>query len=108
LECSGTRSKSKKSVAGAKIRAFNLLHPGASSKVGLSEAPGENSHRQDEPDKKGPRVKTTILSFLIALSATAAGAASYPAHPQTSPEITAADISARVKAISDNAFEGRG
>ena len=57
---------------------------------------------------KGPGVKTTILSFLIALAVTAAGAASYPAHPQTSPEITAADISARVKAISDDAFEGRG
>jgi Zn-dependent M28 family amino/carboxypeptidase len=53
-------------------------------------------------------VKTTILSVVIALAATAAGAASYPAHPQTSPEITAADISARVKAISDDAFEGRG
>ena len=54
-------------------------------------------------------MKTTILSFLIALAATAAAAsAPYPAHPQTSPEITAADISARVKAISDDAFEGRG
>ena len=54
-------------------------------------------------------MKTTILSFLIALAATAAAASGpYPAHPQTSPEITAADISARDKAISDDAFEGRG
>ena len=51
-------------------------------------------------------MKTTILSFLIALAAAASGP--YPAHPQTSPEITAADISARDKAISDDAFEGRG
>jgi Zn-dependent M28 family amino/carboxypeptidase len=33
---------------------------------------------------------------------------SYPAHPSTSPEIKAADIAARDKAISDDAFEGRG
>jgi Zn-dependent M28 family amino/carboxypeptidase len=32
----------------------------------------------------------------------------YPAHPVTSPEIKAADIAARDKAISDDAFEGRG
>jgi Zn-dependent M28 family amino/carboxypeptidase len=53
-------------------------------------------------------VKTTILSFLIASAAAAVASGSYPAHPQTSPEITAADISARVKAISDDTFEGRG
>ena len=52
-------------------------------------------------------MKTPILSFLIALAATAAPP-HYPAHPPTSPEITAADISARVKAISDDAFQGRG
>src|SRR5205809_757318 len=34
--------------------------------------------------------------------------ATFPAHPQTTPEITAADISARDKAISDDVFEGRG
>jgi len=37
----------------------------------------------------------------------AASAASYPAHPATSPEITAADLSARDRAIADDAFEGR-
>jgi Zn-dependent M28 family amino/carboxypeptidase len=37
-----------------------------------------------------------------------AAPAPYPAHPSTSPEITAADIAARVKAVADDAFEGRG
>jgi len=44
---------------------------------------------------------------LLALTL-AATAASYPGHPTTSPDITAADLSARDKAISDDAFEGRG
>ena len=49
-------------------------------------------------------------SFLLALAiaAPAAALAAYPGHPVTSPDITAADISARDKAISDDAFEGRG
>jgi len=34
--------------------------------------------------------------------------ADYPGHPSTTPDINAADISARDKAISDDAFEGRG
>ncbi len=42
---------------------------------------------------------------LIALPALAAG---WPAHPTTSPDIDAADLSARDKAISDDAFQGRG
>jgi Zn-dependent M28 family amino/carboxypeptidase len=37
-----------------------------------------------------------------------AAAAQYPAHPVTTPEITAADVSARDKAISDDTFQGRG
>jgi Zn-dependent M28 family amino/carboxypeptidase len=37
-----------------------------------------------------------------------AAPAPYPAHPSTSPGITAADIAARDKAIADDAFEGRG
>jgi Zn-dependent M28 family amino/carboxypeptidase len=32
----------------------------------------------------------------------------FPPHPTTSPEITAADLSARDKAISDDIFQGRG
>ena len=36
------------------------------------------------------------------------GRPDYPGHPTTTPEITAADISARDKAMADDAFEGRG
>ncbi|GAA0538331.1 Zn-dependent M28 family amino/carboxypeptidase [Rhizomicrobium palustre] len=36
------------------------------------------------------------------------GAAPYPGHPATTPDINGADILARDKAISDDAFEGRG
>src|SRR5580692_7036623 len=32
----------------------------------------------------------------------------YPGHPVTTPDINAADLSARDKAISDDAFQGRG
>ena len=53
-------------------------------------------------------MKRMLFSILLAFGATAAAAATYPGHPATVPEITAADISARDKAISDNAFEGRG
>ncbi len=52
----------------------------------------------------------SVLAFafgLTALSATALAAA-YPGHPTTTADINAADISARDKAISDDAFEGRG
>jgi len=38
----------------------------------------------------------------------AAAPAKYPAHPVTSADILAADVLARDKAISDDAFEGRG
>ncbi|MBV8450677.1 MAG: M28 family peptidase [Deltaproteobacteria bacterium] len=44
--------------------------------------------------------------MLLALLA-ASRLAPYPAHPATSPAITAADLSARDKAISDDAFQGR-
>src|SRR3569833_458593 len=43
--------------------------------------------------------------FALTIAAAAAG---YPGHPNTSPNITAADLSARDKAIADDAFEGRG
>jgi Zn-dependent M28 family amino/carboxypeptidase len=51
------------------------------------------------------------LSPALAFAASLIGLpalAQYPAHPTTTPGITAADISARDKAISDDAFEGRG
>src|SRR5512135_1966770 len=47
-----------------------------------------------------------LLLVPIALSAIAAPR--YPGHPITSVEITAADLLARDRAISDDAFEGRG
>ena len=40
--------------------------------------------------------------------ATVALADTYPGHPVTTPDINAADLSARDKAISDDAFQGRG
>jgi Zn-dependent M28 family amino/carboxypeptidase len=53
-----------------------------------------------------------LRNILLAAAALAVAgpvlAAQYPGHPKTVPDITAADISARDKAISDDAFEGRG
>jgi Zn-dependent M28 family amino/carboxypeptidase len=54
-----------------------------------------------------PRIAAPAL-FALAIALPAAALAAYPGHPVTSPEITAADLSARDKAISDDAFEGRG
>jgi Zn-dependent M28 family amino/carboxypeptidase len=49
------------------------------------------------------------VSLAAALFSTAAfTAARFPLHPATTPNITAADLSARDKAISDDAFQGRG
>ena len=48
-----------------------------------------------------------LPSRSFTLVATAALAA-YPGHPPTNPDITGADISARDKAVADDAFEGRG
>ncbi|HEY2008608.1 MAG TPA: M28 family peptidase [Rhizomicrobium sp.] len=53
------------------------------------------------------RITAPVL-FALAIALPAAALAAYPTHPTTSPEITAADLSARDKAISDDAFEGRG
>jgi Zn-dependent M28 family amino/carboxypeptidase len=47
-------------------------------------------------------------AFLFLAVAMPVAAASYPGHPATTPEITAADVSARDKALADDAFEGRG
>jgi Zn-dependent M28 family amino/carboxypeptidase len=55
---------------------------------------------------------TLRFGFLFAATALivvpAASAPAYPGHPTTSPEIVATDVSARDKAISDDAFQGRG
>ncbi len=50
------------------------------------------------------------LFALFAACVLAAGvwAATYPPHPDTVPDITPADLSARDKAIADDAFQGRG
>ncbi len=48
------------------------------------------------------------LLFAAVLLAPATAWAALPGHPQTAPDFTAADISARDKAISDDVFEGRG
>jgi Zn-dependent M28 family amino/carboxypeptidase len=52
-------------------------------------------------------VKTLSLAFGASLLALPAFA-QYPGHPTTTPDINAADVSARDKAVSDDAFEGRG
>ena len=46
--------------------------------------------------------------FASAILLPAAALAAFPGHPTTSPDITAADLSARDKAVADDAFEGRG
>src|SRR5690242_13860749 len=48
-----------------------------------------------------------LASAALALAAPVF-AAQYPGHPTTTPDITAADLSSRDKAISDDAFQGRG
>ena len=49
----------------------------------------------------------SAFSVLFSFAATAALAA-YPGHPPTNPDLAGADISARDKAVADDAFEGRG
>jgi Zn-dependent M28 family amino/carboxypeptidase len=51
--------------------------------------------------------RNSAMTIAFSLAATAALAA-YPGHPPTSPDISGADISARDKAVADDAFEGRG
>src|ERR1700674_893700 len=48
-----------------------------------------------------------IVIFVLALSSSPPMAAE-PNHPRTTPAISAADILARDKAISDDVFQGRG
>ncbi len=59
-----------------------------------------------------PRSIAAIASFtagLILVSPAPAGSAVVlPPHPTTSPEMTAADLSARDKILSDDVFQGRG
>jgi len=52
--------------------------------------------------------RALVFAAGASLLAIPAFSASYPTHPSTVPEITAQDLSARDKAISDDAFQGRG
>ncbi|MEI9888111.1 MAG: M28 family peptidase [Rhizomicrobium sp.] len=55
------------------------------------------------------RLLTLVVPSLFApVALWAAATAVYPPHPATSPEILAADVLARDRAISDDAFAGRG
>lgn len=47
-------------------------------------------------------------ALLLCAAFAAPAWAQYPGHPPTTPDINAADIAARDKAISDDAFQGRG
>src|SRR6478609_5298096 len=51
----------------------------------------------------------TSAGIILALAAGTSSlvAATYPGHPATTPDINAADISARDKALADDAFQGR-
>jgi Zn-dependent M28 family amino/carboxypeptidase len=51
--------------------------------------------------------RNSAMTIAFSLAATAALGA-YPGHPPTNPDLTGADISARDKAVADDAFEGRG
>jgi Zn-dependent M28 family amino/carboxypeptidase len=52
-------------------------------------------------------IRNTLGGLITVAATTAALAAAYPSHPATRPDINAADISARDKAIADDAFQGR-
>ena len=51
--------------------------------------------------------RACLAAFSFALF-TLPALAAYPGHPPTNPDLSAADISARDKAVADDAFEGRG
>ena len=51
------------------------------------------------------RSATAVLAATLLMGASPLP---YPGHPATTPDINGADILARDKAISDDAFEGRG
>ncbi len=55
-----------------------------------------------------PRTRLLWIAAGAALVALPALAGAYPGHPTTTPDINAHDLAARDKAISADAFEGRG
>jgi Zn-dependent M28 family amino/carboxypeptidase len=50
----------------------------------------------------------TVLAAALAWGAMAAAPIDMPPHPETTGSLTTADLNARVRAIADNRFEGRG
>src|ERR1043166_4494094 len=54
------------------------------------------------------RRPSSIAAALAASLIAAPALARYPGHPETTPDINAADLTARDKANSDDSFEGRG
>ena len=54
------------------------------------------------------RARTVFAAVFAATLAATAAPLGYPGHPVTSPQVTGADVLARDKAISSDAFEGRG
>jgi Zn-dependent M28 family amino/carboxypeptidase len=54
------------------------------------------------------RIRIAALAAALALGAIAAAPIDAPPHPETTGAITTADLNARVRAIADDRFEGRG
>src|SRR3954463_16597489 len=67
----------------------------------------EYHFRFTEPGEQGMKIRKSVVWGFSITFAGAALAAAYPGHPATSPDITAADLSARDKALADDAFQGR-
>jgi Zn-dependent M28 family amino/carboxypeptidase len=65
-----------------------------------------SAKRQDTPKTIHRRLATIPCGAFAALLI--AAAPQFPPHPATTVQITAADLSARDKAISDDSFQGRG
>src|SRR6516165_10232282 len=59
--------------------------------------------RRNQKRRRPMRSTIVLLALLASLPVSA-----FPDHPTTTPDITAADLAARDKAIADDAFEGRG
>src|ERR1700761_5274140 len=75
---------------------------------GLREAAHGIGCARASIDRKTQKMRLVpVCALAFSLTATAALAA-YPGHPPTNPDIAGADISARDKAVADDAFEGRG
>jgi Zn-dependent M28 family amino/carboxypeptidase len=63
--------------------------------------------RATKQKNEGESMRSVTALAICATLLAAPAFAQYPGHPATTPDINAADVSARDKAISDDAFEGR-